>query len=76
MNCWLTGIIYKIFQGEVKVEKQSVIVKEDADEKDRLTFDLDRGLYNLASWGNSNSWERIHATLANIFPKTNCTSFL
>ncbi|CAG8498076.1 8594_t:CDS:10 [Paraglomus brasilianum] len=44
-----SSIIYKIFQGEVKVEKQSVIVKEDADEKDRLTFDLDREIATTSS---------------------------
>ena len=29
IDCRLTGIIYKIFQGEVQVEKHSVIVKEE-----------------------------------------------
>jgi U4/U6.U5 tri-snRNP-associated protein 2 len=38
-----SSIIHRIFQGEVKVEQQSVIVKENADEKDRLLFDVDRG---------------------------------
>ncbi|CAG8498685.1 14364_t:CDS:10 [Funneliformis caledonium] len=37
-----SSIIYKIFQGEVKVEAQSVLIKDDADEEERLLFDLDR----------------------------------
>ncbi|CAJ0878580.1 3512_t:CDS:10 [Entrophospora sp. SA101] len=42
-----SSIIYKIFQGEVKVESQSIITKDNTDEKDRqltqflfLTLDL------------------------------------
>ena len=37
------GMIHKIFQGEVKVEEQSVIVKENIDDVDQLIFDVDRG---------------------------------
>ncbi|KAG9303122.1 hypothetical protein G9A89_005080 [Geosiphon pyriformis] len=37
-----SSIIYKIFQGELKLEQQSVIVKEKADEEERLLFDFDR----------------------------------
>lgn len=39
----ILGIIHRIFQGEVKVEEQSLITKENADEEDRLLFDVDRG---------------------------------
>ena len=45
----MLGIIHRIFQGEVKVEQQSVIVKENADEKDRLLFDVDRGKITIRS---------------------------
>ncbi|CAJ0823292.1 6972_t:CDS:10 [Entrophospora sp. SA101] len=38
-----SSIIYKIFQGEVKVESQSIITKDNTDEKDRQLFDVDRG---------------------------------
>jgi hypothetical protein len=37
----MAGIIYKIFQGEVKVQKQQVI-RGASDEFERLTFDRDR----------------------------------
>nr|CAG8578317.1 13559_t:CDS:10 [Entrophospora candida] len=37
-----SSIIYKIFQGEVKVESQSIITKDNTDEKDRQLFDVDR----------------------------------
>ncbi|CAG8466616.1 10822_t:CDS:10 [Acaulospora colombiana] len=37
-----SSIIHKIFQGEVKVESQLVVVKSDTGEKDRLSFDVDR----------------------------------
>ncbi|CAB4412112.1 unnamed protein product [Rhizophagus irregularis] len=37
-----SSIIHRIFQGEVKVEEQSLITKENADEEDRLLFDVDR----------------------------------
>lgn len=39
----ILGIIHKIFQGEVKVEEQSVAAKENTDDDDRLLFDVDRG---------------------------------
>ncbi|CAB4389531.1 unnamed protein product [Rhizophagus irregularis] len=37
-----SSIIHRIFQGEVKVEEQSLITKENADEEERLLFDVDR----------------------------------
>jgi hypothetical protein len=39
----ILGMIHRIFQGEVKVEEQPVIAKENADDDDRLLFDVDRG---------------------------------
>ncbi|CAG8516205.1 20077_t:CDS:10 [Racocetra persica] len=43
-----SSIIHKIFQGEVKVESQLVIVKTDVDEKDR-SFDVDREIVTTRS---------------------------
>nr|CAG8461812.1 1194_t:CDS:10 [Entrophospora candida] len=37
-----SSIIYKIFQGEVKVESQFIITKDNTDEKNRQLFDVDR----------------------------------
>ncbi|CAG8800197.1 22369_t:CDS:10, partial [Dentiscutata erythropus] len=42
-----SSIIHNIFQGEVKVESQPLIVKSDADEKDRLLFDLNREIETI-----------------------------
>ncbi|CAJ0843373.1 7288_t:CDS:10, partial [Entrophospora sp. SA101] len=39
-----SSIIYKIFQGEVKVESQFIITKDNTDEKNRQLFDVDRDL--------------------------------
>ncbi|CAG8618540.1 1175_t:CDS:10, partial [Ambispora leptoticha] len=44
-----SSIIYQIFQGELKLEQQSVIVKDNTDEQDRLLFDVDREITTKTS---------------------------
>jgi U4/U6.U5 tri-snRNP-associated protein 2 len=41
-----TGIIFKTFQGELRVETQQVLVRADSGEKVKPQFDIDRGNTN------------------------------
>lgn len=53
-NIWITtfrgpevikGIIFKTFQGELRLETQQVLVRSDSRSNEKPKFDIDRGMY-------------------------------